>query len=286
MGHWDALSGQDWGLPWHRNEGIELTLVEHGRIGFAVDEQTYLLESGSLTLTRPWQRHRVGDPNIGAGRLHWLIIDVGVRRPHQAWQWPPWLLFSPDDLKTLTKIIRYNEQPVWKASPELIHCFHAIARVVESENAVAGASRLAVRLNDLFLSLLDLLQARNLRLDETLTSSERTVDLFLHDLRANPEHLGEPWSVGGMAESCGLGTTQFAYHVRRLTNTTPGKYLTQLRLMEASRLLQERTAGSILDIALKVGFSSSQYFATAFHQHFGCSPREFRLRLLAAPATA
>ena len=27
-GYWDADSDQDWGLPWHRNEGIELTLLE------------------------------------------------------------------------------------------------------------------------------------------------------------------------------------------------------------------------------------------------------------------
>ena len=37
----------------------------------------------------PWQRHKFGNPNIAASKLHWLVIDVEGRQPHQPWQWPP-----------------------------------------------------------------------------------------------------------------------------------------------------------------------------------------------------
>lgn len=30
VGYWDAAQDQAWGLPWHRNEGIELTFLERG----------------------------------------------------------------------------------------------------------------------------------------------------------------------------------------------------------------------------------------------------------------
>ncbi len=82
VGYWDATHEQQWGLPWHRNEGIELTFLETGSMPFAIADQSWTLEPGSLTITRPWQPHKVGLPNIGIGRLHWIIIDVDVRQPH------------------------------------------------------------------------------------------------------------------------------------------------------------------------------------------------------------
>ena len=70
IGFWDADHDQSWGLAWHRNEGIELTLLESGSAAFAVDGKRSLLKPDDLTCTRPWQQHRVGDPNVTVGRLH------------------------------------------------------------------------------------------------------------------------------------------------------------------------------------------------------------------------
>ena len=88
VGFWDAATPQTWGLDWHCNEGIEFTYLSRGRLDFAVDGRSHPLESGCLTITRPWQRHRVGNPHVQASRLHWLILDVSVRRPNQDWCWP------------------------------------------------------------------------------------------------------------------------------------------------------------------------------------------------------
>ncbi len=37
IGFWDARLNQSWGLDWHRNEGIEFTFLERGRVGFSID---------------------------------------------------------------------------------------------------------------------------------------------------------------------------------------------------------------------------------------------------------
>ena len=97
VGLWDASQQQDWGLDWHRNEGIEITYLARGSLDFAVDDREWQLQSGQVTITRPWQRHRVGKPNVGPSRLHWCIIDVDVRRPNQQWIWPDWVALSNDD---------------------------------------------------------------------------------------------------------------------------------------------------------------------------------------------
>src|SRR6266851_1320852 len=112
IGFWDGAGAQDWGLDEHRNEGVEISLLETGKMGFTADQRHYDLVPGSLTITRPWQLHKIGDPNIGPGRLHWLIFDVRVRRPSQEWRWPAWLVLTPRDLAQLTRKLRHSEMPV------------------------------------------------------------------------------------------------------------------------------------------------------------------------------
>ncbi|MDD4868978.1 MAG: AraC family transcriptional regulator [Kiritimatiellae bacterium] len=276
IGFWDARSAQDWGLEWHRNEGIELTFLERGNLGFAVDRHTCQLRPDDLTITRPWQRHRVGNPNVASCRLHWFILDVDVRRPHQSWRWPSWIVLTKPDLQELTHILRHTERPVWRATPAIRHCFQSIAKAVESDDSGSNISKLAAYLNELFALVLEMCRYRQVPLDESLSSTQRTVSLFWDDLRQHHEHLAEPWTVGSMARQCGLGITNFIHHTKQLTNTTPILYLNQSRLEMAARLLKESPSRSVLDIALDCGFSSSQYFATLFRHRFGCTPRDFR----------
>ncbi|MCX6895951.1 MAG: AraC family transcriptional regulator [Verrucomicrobia bacterium] len=276
VGFWDAHCAQDWGLDWHHNEGIELTFLERGGIAYAVDNRRCRLRPDDLTVARPWQRHRVGDPNIGAGRLHWLILDVGVRRPHQPWQWPSWLVLTEKDLRELTDGLRKNERPVWRATPEIRHCFQRIAAAVETDRAGSNISRLAVLLNDLLVLVLEMFRQQQIKLDASLASTGRTVELFWADLRKNLDHLATAWTVESMARQCGLGVTHFIHYSKQLTNTTPILHLNQCRLEAAARMLKANPQRSVLEVTMACGFNSSQYFATLFRRQFGKTPRDYR----------
>lgn len=278
VGYWNAERGQDWGLEWHRNEGLELTYLESGRLLFSVDEHDVALKPGDLTITRPWQLHCLGRPHIATSRLHWLILDLGVRRPHQAWKWPPWLVLSKADVRQLTDTLRHNEQPVWHASDELRRAFERCGRAIETDTSGENFSRVTLQLNEVFLSLLEMCRQSDVRLDESLSSSLRTVELFLRDMAGNLPQLAQEWTLPRMARLCGLGTTHFIHHCRQLTNLTPLQYLNTCRLEAARRLLCDQPTRSVTEIALACGFSSSQYFATVFRAHFGCTPRQVRER--------
>jgi AraC-like DNA-binding protein len=276
VGLWNAAQAQDWGLAWHRNEGIELTLLDRGRLPFSVDGQDFKLKTGDLTITRPWQLHRVGDPHIPAGRLLWLILDVGVRRPHQSWKWPAWLVLSAADMKELTHILRHNEQPVWHAPEELRKTFQRVGRHIGNDEGETNLSRLTVALNELLVEVLEMGRRSNVPLDISLSSSCRTVEMFLLDLASGLSYLAREWTVPQMARECGLGTTQFIHHCKQITNVTPLQYLNDARLEAARRMLGEQPARSVTEVALDCGFSSSQYFATVFRRRFGISPHESR----------
>lgn len=276
VGFWDAHGAQDWGLDWHQNEGIELTFLERGDLAYAVDDHHCRLRPNDLTVARPWQRHRVGAPHICASRLHWLILDVGVRRPHQSWQWPAWLVLTQSDLNELTDNLRKNERPVWRATAEIRHCFQRISTAVATDRQGSNISRLAALLNELFVLVLEMFRQQRIKRDESLIRTQRTVELFWADLQKHPEHLADAWTVAAMARQCGLGVTHFIHHTKQLTNSTPIENLNQCRLQAAARRLGEKPARRITDTAFACGFNSSQYFAKLFRQQFGCAPRDYR----------
>lgn len=273
VGFWDARHDQDWGLPVHRNEGIEFTFMASGRTGFSVDGQTRVLRPGDLTVTRPWQPHRVGLPTVGSGRLVWLILDVGVRRPHQPWRWPSWIVLSRDDRNDLTRLLRRTERPAWRAAA-LAPRFEALGAAVTSASTPGSmASRLAVEINGLLIGILDVLRSSPMPDEPRLTSVERTVDMVLAEVE---QSAAEPWTLDRMARSAGLHRTRFAHYVRMLRNMTPMETLARARVGMAQRMMRERPDLSLTDIALECGFSSSQYFATVFRRIAGRSPRNER----------
>jgi AraC-like DNA-binding protein len=273
IGYWDAARDQAWGLGEHRNEGIEITYLDNGSLGFVVDGCSNPLLPGHLTITRPWQPHSVGTPNVAASRLYWVILDVGVRQPHQSWNWPPWLILSPADLKELTALLRENEQPVWPGTPEIGRCFADIGQLIAlSASGALPVSRLTLLVNEVFVCLLELLRTQKPQRKTSLMHGERSVAMFLK--RMNDE-LHEPWTLDLMAEKSGLARTRFAHYCRKLTNLSPMDYLQRQRV-EKAKLLLGGSGQSITEIALDCGFVSSSYFSSVFRKHAHESPREYR----------
>ena len=271
---WDANKDQTWGLPLHRNEGIEFGYLTRGNLDFIVEGTPYKLKAGNLTVTRPWQPHQVGNPLIKASRMHWLILDVGVRRPNDLWKWPNWINFAARDLQKLTQLLSHNEQVVWQGNEQIERCFEKIAEHVEhTENPEAAQTRLRLYINELFLEVFEMLQTTHVELNARLSSTRRSVEMFLHGLA---EHIDYPWTLEEMARHCNLGRSQFAHHCKRITNMTAPEYLAHCRVEKAKSLLRNKSEMNMLDVAMACGFESSQYFATVFRKKLGQTPSQFR----------
>ena len=277
IGFWDGAGPQEWGLDEHRNEGVEIVFLETGKMAFTVDQRRFDLRPGSLTITRPWQLHKLGDPNIEPGRLHWLIVDVGVRRPNQEWRWPDWLVLTPHDLAELTRKLRHSEIPVWKSTPQIAQTFLSVSQCILNWNQPHSVSRMIVKLNQLFIGILDALTAQQFDENPELASRRRTVELFLKDLADNPLSTRELWTLPQMAKQCGMGVTAFSKYARELVNVGAIDYLNQCRLDHAAQQLREQPGASVTEVAFGNGFNSSQYFATCFRRRFKISPSHFVL---------
>ncbi len=276
IGFWNGTGAQDWGLEPHRNEGIELTYLETGAMSFSVEAKKFELRPGHFTITRPWQLHQLGAPNIGPGILHWLILDVGVRRPNQDWRWPRWLTLTPADRAALSRQLRHNENAVWNSSPEIAAAFRGLSAGVLHWEKPFTESRMISLLNQLWLGILAALTEQQTQQNPALTSRRRVVELFLRDLAENAANSSQPWTLPRMAAHCGMGVTVFSKYCRELVNNGPVEYLNRCRLERAARQLRANPAQSVTEIAFENGFNSSQYFATAFRRQYRMTPKEWR----------
>jgi len=89
------------------------------------------------------------------------------------------------------------------------------------------------------------------------------------------ENYFEPVTVAEAAGISGMSEFRFMKFFKKTTGVTFVKYLTQLRLNHAYRLLVESDR-SIAEIAVSAGFSDQSYFDRRFRALYGRTPREVR----------
>ena len=80
-------------------------------------------------------------------------------------------------------------------------------------------------------------------------------------------------SVDKIARASGLSLNRLNDMFKKEMEMTIGRYLTQKRVSNARRLLEEGTG--IPEAAAMSGYSSPSYFSHVFHKHYGISPQEY-----------
>lgn len=92
------------------------------------------------------------------------------------------------------------------------------------------------------------------------------------------ENYDKPLNLETIAEECGVSPSYFS---RKFKAETGEKYidaLTDIRIQEAERLLEE-TDESILDIMEKVGYLDDKHFRRVFTKRTGMTPTEYRKKI-------
>ncbi|MGO4396138.1 DNA-binding response regulator [Variovorax sp. M-6] len=95
--------------------------------------------------------------------------------------------------------------------------------------------------------------------------------------------LGTVPSLRELASQVGTHEKRLSRVFKERTGRTVFEFVREARLHEAQRLLAG-SAMRIEEIAAAVGFSSAANFATAFREHFDCTPTAFRQVCTADPA--
>lgn len=135
-------------------------------------------------------------------------------------------------------------------------------------NNAAHSSALAIV--ELSQALTYAFLAENVALASVATSSTHSAARLEDYIRA---HWAEPLTVEAVAEACGMSVRSVFLRFKQRYGLTPNAYIRQVRLEQAKRLLeQDLVSVSVLDVALKCGFSSFGHFARRYRDAFGELP--------------
>ncbi|WP_043652171.1 helix-turn-helix transcriptional regulator [Nocardia thailandica] len=93
---------------------------------------------------------------------------------------------------------------------------------------------------------------------------------------------GREWTVEALAQVALASRSGFAARFQAATGSTPGRYLTRLRVERAQLFLADHEV-SVGAVARRLGYRSETAFGRAFRRHTGHTPSEWRRVARAAP---
>lgn len=81
-------------------------------------------------------------------------------------------------------------------------------------------------------------------------------------------------SIPLLAEQFAMSESTLLRQLKRLTGLTPQKYLIEMRLDKARKLLENRAYNTVAQVACEVGYLDVKVFSRVFRQRFGKLPSE------------
>ena len=244
----------------HCHNCYELFYVESGECRFLINEKIYDLHTGDFILVPPLE-------------LHYTRFLFGSCKRT--------IIFFRDE--DLTDEIRqhipqsdvlFSEASVFQV-PEayrelIVRCF----RQMTSEEKINDEKSPLLR--KLHLQALFLICSRVCRFlsdpPVDIHTTDRQIILSAHYIS---EHYMNPITTTDVAKSVGFSPNHLSRRFRRETGIGLHEYIIFVRLNHAAQELVS-TDDSITTIALRCGFSSSNYFKDCFKKKYGVTPRKYR----------
>ncbi|HEX6168823.1 MAG TPA: AraC family transcriptional regulator [Chitinophagaceae bacterium] len=241
--------------------------VNDGRFDWVIDEKHYVLFPGDLAVILPGQSFGGEKDFLDIGTISWMHLELEQFEKNGKIAMGKWSRLSDHECKTIGRILLQNNCPILSEVKEVGDLFHNMQNEFINQE-IGYVSSVNQLIDQLFiLTARQLTHQNNSRRDFPQT--------FMKLEQSLRENLSHQWTLEEMAALVGLGTTAFSEKVKNYTGFSPLNYLINIRITEAIKLLK-RPDVHVTDIALDVGFYSSQHFATTFKKLTGYTPSDFR----------
>lgn len=236
--------------------------VLEGKFNWVIDNNEHTLYPGDLAIILPGQSFGNRESVLNIGTLMWIKLEIDKGQLIGSWSH-----LCKKEKVSIEHILLINREQLVVKLKEAHTLMHNLQ--VELLNEEVGfATRVVQMLDELFITTSrQLIRQNNSRRDFPQT--------FFKLEQALRQNLAHQWTVEEMAAFTGMGTTAFTEKVKSFSGFSPLNYLINLRITEAIKLLKRREV-NVTEIALKIGFYSSQHFSTTFKKLTGYTPSEFR----------
>lgn len=240
---------------------MEICLLVRGRQTYSVGGERFHLHGGDIFVTFPDETHSTGGTPEEKGLLYWMtLLDPAQTRGS--------LIGLPaGESKALWKALTQSRRRHFPGGADVKRHLDAVLQTLHSPDTALSR---VTRANHLIGFLLAVVAARNAALDVPRPRFEKVLAYI-------ETHLADPgaMTVDTLAQVAGLSTSRFKIRFREEQGVPPAEYVLRVRIREARRRLA-RPVATVTDVALSLGFSSSQYFASSFKRLTNTTPSAFR----------
>jgi AraC-like DNA-binding protein len=80
-------------------------------------------------------------------------------------------------------------------------------------------------------------------------------------------------SIKQLACNINMSEANFCQYFKRITNTTPNRYLTNIKLEKSKGLLKQ---ASVTEVAFDLGYDNISYFISLFKKKYGITPKQYQ----------
>ena len=238
---------------------LEISLCMRGSLVFECTGQSYQLLPGNVFITQPDEWHRLSTNPKGLV-MYWIFFRLEATSRS--------LLHLPaEESAVLQQKLRTFKHHLFKGTDRLRMTFQKLFDIYDT--APVGPFRtLSMRsaVLDLLLALIEAAQTKS-----EFPESAR-VERLIEVMRKHPE---EEYSVNRLVQETALSPSQLTTRFKQLTGSPPYTCLLACRLRSAQTLLRDSDK-TVTQIALALGFASSQHFAMQFKREFGITPSAYR----------
>ena len=258
---WSRFSRAQASLGAHYHSGgYEICYIVHGRVDWWAMNEMYEVGAGDVYITRPDEVHGGQDAMMHPNELYWLLIRL-----------PDLASLPGAETASLATDFQSLRLRTFPGSPIIRECF---ARLIAEHQERGHFASLMARasLQQLLVTVVrDHARHAGAIRDQRLARS-RAIRRALTWMK---QHLADEYRVTEVAAAADLSVSHFHDQFVKEVGLTPADYRARMRVNRAKQLLR---AGEmpITDIAMSLGFSTSQYFATVFKNLSGLTPREYR----------
>lgn len=245
----------------HVHEGcVEIVLCQRGALTFKKKDRLYRLMPGDIIVNRPKEKHCLISYPKGLS-VFWIVVRV---RPDAS----PLLKLPDRERRALKKALLTLSPQIRKDDGSVRHAFMRLLKYYDSPKSEK-------RMLGLLGTCLHLLMATIETASHNHSSPvTKRIEQAISKMRMTP---GDNYMIDDMARQANLSPGHFMARFKQITGVPPRQFLLECRINSAEEQLRS-TRRDVTDIAMSLGFSSSQHFANAFKRATGETPRAWRAR--------
>lgn len=248
---------------YHAHDHLEIAFMMSGSGRYRIDDVVYEIKEGDLLIINPGMKHQ-GLVTDAAGSLTEFFVGVAdIRFKNQ-----------PENALPLPA-----EGPVVHTFGEFRQKMVKICASMEAENAVCWQGRYFMLKAYVIQMLLLIVRQQSEPVElKTGYAFESVNKKYVVEqiISYFEDHYAEKISLDRIAENMYLSPFYVSRIFKSEIGDTPIRYLINIRLERAMELLKTGSAGSIQEVAEKVGYEDAYHFSKLFKKRYGYPPSKVR----------